>query len=417
MATTGFILPPSLSFSQPSEQMLGEKKFVSFSPSGQQSYSPGDTIKIQVSSSNQFMDPSRSYFRFRVRGTGTSNANHAIPFSGWSYLINRISTHVSGLQVEDISNYNTYVSSIYRAMPSEYQNVLTKLEDFGVQTGTVPLANADGLTNGKIICHAPRIAILESAKKMIPLPFIKGNVEFNFYLEQFQNFMQTNASGQLTGLIIDQIAFVACMITPSPSYLEAFQSSLDGGSVVKLPLSCVKTIRNAPVNASESSELLNVGFLRSLKKVDQLIQSNVQGITSATSGNDSSRNFTLNGVSGYGLSIDSQNYPSNFMISTNTAVAAGPVSTENLMQKLCSVDNTYGFMNSEAGLTSGNHLTYDLSHQGAFGSGVPVANGVVSINKRGTPTSTAVIQTNVIEYDALLKISSSSVELDTQQLS
>jgi hypothetical protein len=414
-STTQFVLPSNLQYSQPAERLSGEKQFVSFAPTGATSYSMGDSIKININSNNQFLDPARSYLRFRVRGAGTSSASHKIPVAGWAYAINRVSTHVGGVLIEDISDYNRFISLLYQKLPASHQNMLKKLESYDTQNA-VAVASANGLTNGQVICHALRVALLEQPK-MLPLCFVRGGIELNLYLETLNNFLHVNSDAGITGITIDQVAFVACMVKPADAYLQQFSKSLEGGAQVKIPIELCKSIRNTPVNASESSELLNVGFLKSLKSIWQASHSNTLGVSSSTSGNDSSMNYSMNGLQRYSLQVGGKKYPQNFDISCCQTVGSTTVSPEHLMQELVSVDNTYAFLNEPSGATTGSHIFYEFSNDKSWGSGIPVSDGIVSLAKVGTPTSTSVNQYTFCWHDALLKISASSCEVDSKALS
>ena len=144
MATTQFVLPSNLQYSQPSERLTGTKNFTQFAAVGATSYSPGDTIKIAINSNNQFLDVSRSYLRFKVKAAGTSASTHKIPAVGYAYLLKDVSTTVGGVTVENIADYNKYISILYKKLPDTQLAVLKKLESTGTQN-SIAIASANGI--------------------------------------------------------------------------------------------------------------------------------------------------------------------------------------------------------------------------------------------------------------------------------
>lgn len=64
---------------------------------------PGGTIKIRVNSQNEFLRPSKSYIKARLRLTGgATKAAAAITILGCSAVFERIVTSIGGKQIEDL---------------------------------------------------------------------------------------------------------------------------------------------------------------------------------------------------------------------------------------------------------------------------------------------------------------------------
>lgn len=411
-STVNFNLPTQMSYTQPAQVLSGEKQFISYKAKSGTSFSGNDNISIPITSTNQFLDPTRSYLKFRVSFAGTTNSGHRLPYSGYSYAINKFDTYVGGVLVESISDYNKYVASLYKRLPTGYQNQLAVLEQYNESAST--LNGVCGANSGILVCHAPRIAVLEQTR-YLPVSMIRGGIELNFSITPFAEFISANNAGSLTGYTIDNVEFIACMISPSDQFLSSFAKSLQSGSEAKIPLEVCRTVKSFPQNSSVNTYTLNTGFHKSLTSI---LNANAPTVSGA--GTDGSNLFSNNGMTSYRYEISGKRYPQNFNIYTNSATAGGMVGAEQVMQGLCAVDNTFTGLNQQTTDlvdASGNFLYTDFRSDKSFSSGVPISDGQVVMVCEGTPTTTS----NITNYswifvDALLKVSMNSVSIDTKEL-
>lgn len=410
--TTNFSLPSQLNYTQPPQQLSGQKNFVSFKPKAGTSFTGNDNIQIPITSTNSFLDPTRSYLKFRVSFAGTTSASHRTPLSGYSYAFDKVDTYVGGVLVESIADYNKYVACLYKRLPAGYQSQLAVLEQYNEASSTTN--GVCGANAGVLVCHAPRVALFEQTRH-IPLSFIRGGIELNFTVLPFSQFIAVNNAGSLTGYTIDQVELIACMIQPSDAFLSSFAKSLQSGSEAKIPLEVCRTIKSFPQNSSVNTYTLNTGFHKSLNSI---LNTNAPTVSGA--GTDGSNLFTNNGQTSYRYEISGSRYPQNFNIYTNSATAGGMIGAEQVMMGLCAVDNTFTGLNQQTSDivdVNGNFNYTDFRSDASFASGVPISDGQVVFVAEGTPSTT----TNITNYswvfvNALLKISMNSVSLDTKEL-
>lgn len=418
MASVGFSIPNNLDYSRPTKDIPLKSNQVSFKPiSGSTFSGDGDAnIKINVSSNSQFWDISKSYLKFKVQFSGTKATSHKLPLAGYGYLINQVDTYCGGILVESLNDYNKMVANNYKHLPSEYLNTLKALEQYNNATGSVVngICTAD---SGVTVCHAIRNTF-ETCPKAIPLMFIRGGVQYEIKLETMARFLATNTDAGLTSYTVSEVEYVACLFEPEAAVIKQYNDSFKNGGVAQFPLRITKCIKNVPVNASQQQYTLQLGYHKSLEEINCLTHSNVLGISGGTTGNDSSNNFTHNGVTKYRFEIGGERYPRNFDIQMIGSTAGGSISAENVMQKLISQDNTFPFLNHQTGSpidTVGNSIYYCFKNN-SFGSGIPISDGIVTAAVEGTPSSTSVINYWYVTLSALLKISADNVELDTKSL-
>lgn len=414
---SNFQLPEQMLYSEPDTVIAGTSNFVEFAPISGSTWSAGESFKININSSNEFLDVKRSYLKFTLTLTGGStNAATKITAVGGAAAIKSIVTTLGGTQVEQVSEYPVLLSNIYNKLPPAHRNLLAQLEAVGNPTA---FSSSAGLcTNGRVVCHAMRVAVAES-DKTLPLCFIRGGLSYEITLNDLANLLVDN-TGVHTGFTLTAVKFVACMIKPDDSYLKSFQASLDSGNVAKIPVQLTRQIRSIPNSSTQQEQVLYTGFKKSLQSILTSTRSSTLGWASTT---DAYSSFTNNNLKGVFYKVGSDRYPRNFSINCQTSATSGSVSPEALMQLECSIDNSYSSLNNP---TAGSFLTdntnwtnYYLFNGRSFGAGVPVSDGTIAINceyNSAGPASTSVYTDHMITTDAVIKISSTMVVLDEQDI-
>jgi hypothetical protein len=335
--------------------------------------------------------------RFRLRGTGgTTHASGALSILGSPAVLKRVDVIVGGLEVESIDNYNHYLSMIYKRQPDTYHHTLKELEQSAFDGSSNVVIHTSAGSNEAYICnHAMRVGLFEGQNNHIPLPFIRGGVELRFTLETNMAAIATGAT--LGNIVIDQVSVVCGLVKPSPSYLQEFQKSLEGGNEAAIPLQLVRNLNFVPNTGTEQEAVLNCGYISSLRSV-------MGAWKSGTAFNGDTRN----NLTKYYWMTGNQRYPVNKQINTTATDA------ENIMFALASVDNTYNLMNAvPASATTGHLIYYNWCPSSAFGNGLAVPDAQLRFIQTysAAPTTTSPMQL-YITYDAKLKVSASSVQLD-----
>ncbi len=107
----------------------GDINFVSYRPVSGETFTSGKTFKININSDNEFLVPQKSYLKFNLKLTGgATTAGNCLTTLGAASVINRVTTSVSGRTIEDLQNYGSYVSCLYKRTPATQQNILKQLE-------------------------------------------------------------------------------------------------------------------------------------------------------------------------------------------------------------------------------------------------------------------------------------------------
>ena len=403
-------MPDSLNYSPPKIDIGGSKNYVRVPPISGTNFTSGQNIKFIVNSDDKFLDQTRSYLSFKLTFTGTFHANHRLRKVGLMGCVRQVDTSLNGTLIESFPEYADYLSILYPSQPVSYQTVLKKLETYNDVANAVVSTSA-GVGAGKYCTGPLRCGILEQKNAMIPISMIRGGLQIDLTLDTLSRFLANNEGSALTEYTLSDVYYVACFVKPPNNYLINFQNTLAAGRTATIPLEVVRVIRNTPTNASETTEPLNVGYIKSLKSWYQTINTNSPTASTAIGSIvDHSANFTANGHTGYHIELSGTRYPQNYDIGCSLANGDNP---ENIQQLLTSVDNSFPLMDFNTG---GNFLFYEFSSNKSFGSGVPVSDSLISIVKKGTPTSTSVNQNNYFFSDAVVRISSTSVTLDTEKL-
>ena len=327
---------------------------------------------------------------------------------GAAACFQRITTSVSGRAIEDINNYNSYCSAIYKRLPSTQQAFLKQVELY--QNQAQLSSSADAAANGYTCCHALRNGLFES-DQMIPLPFIAGGVALEIELAPFNKLRVATASGA-TGYTISSVELVACMVKPSDSYLKSFQQSLTSGREATIPLTAVRNFRLAPSTSSAEQTIpVSVGFHRSVRSIlgVQKLQSVVNVSTA-----DEFNSETLNGLKEYYVQIGSRRFPRNFSIKTNNAASSGSISAEHFMQALCSLDNTYSHMSApDVTANTGQMVYYQFASNRGFGAGEASEDGQITVNLNYNSSPTAAWMDLYLHLDGVLRIGATDVSFST----
>ena len=406
-----FKLPDQLLYSKPTQTIDGNINWVSFTPVSGSTFTDGNSFKVRVSSTNEFLVVQRSYLKYTLKLTGVTQATTASVTTklGGASALRRVVTNVGGVQVEDIDNYNTYVSTIYKRLPTSQQNFLKQVE--GYQNQDICCSTATLASNGRTVCHALRTSIME-CDQYLPLPFLQGGLEMEFTVETLNNIIATSASGA-TGVSVSNVEFVACMIKPSDGYLKQFQGTLASGKKGSITMVKTRNVRLNPSALTDQEQSLQIGFLRSLRSVLGITRKSTSWLSATT---DSFELDTANLMSSYYFKVGSDRYPRNKVINTNNGTS-GTVDAEPLMQSICALDNSYAHFNAvDVTANTANYIYFNWASSPAIGSGIPVEDGKIDFHHTyyAAPAATEYIDVFFF-YDAILSFDASSISLNEKE--
>ncbi len=96
---SGFSIPDQLLYSAPAQTIDGDINQVQFQPVSGETFTPGQSITLKISSENEFLVPQRSYLQFDLKLTGgaANTAPSVISSLGGASVLRRVTTTVSGV--------------------------------------------------------------------------------------------------------------------------------------------------------------------------------------------------------------------------------------------------------------------------------------------------------------------------------
>ena len=398
-----FSIPDSMRYNAETQELQGDINFVRYTPLSGTTFSPSQNCKIRLTSANEFLIPSKSYLRFDLTFTAGTIADVRTSTLGGASVLKRITTTIAGLQVEDIDNYNAYVATIYSRLPDSHKNLLKQTEGLGN-------TSAFSVATGRSVYHAPRIALLEQ-EKHLPLAFWGGGMDIDLTFEDLAK-VQSTTGGTPTTYTISNVEFVACMLKPSDSYLQSYQSALSSGKWAKMPLQLVRNMRVSPSATTEQEVNLFTGVLRSLRSVI-----GVNRLTASFASNaDTFNSFDNEDLKSYYFQIGSNRYPRNKAIECVNASGV-IVQSEHLMQALCSVDNTYSHFNQpDSYASASDYIFFNWCSNPSLGAGVIVEDGNLTLIRsyQTAPASTSITDLFLV-YDSVLKFNATDFMLDSKE--
>ena len=367
----------SLTYSYPEAVQAGDINFVSYKPSTN-SFASNSTLSVKMTSNTEFLIPERSYIKFNLTPSAVSTLNP----QGASACFSQIQDIIGGLSVPLQRNWNVERNVILQSDTSERKQITVACEQFtnsSSATGTVTAVDT------AIPIVMPFISSVDFAGKVFPLAVISSGWQIDYTLAPDATVV---VAGSYT---ISDFEIVACMIKPPSNYMREINEGLASGSSLKMPVSLTKTITTGLTNNNSQSINLNIGYLSSINSLTMVQKTTNAHITSAK-------------LTSYVINIDGQRFPRNKQIYTNL---------EGIYQTLAGYDTKI----NSIGLGDATYQVfqhYSFKSSPAFASGIPTANGIVSLD---LACSTAPASTDVliamINYDALLVISNGVVQLSS----
>lgn len=134
---------------------------VRIAPSNKTSFSPGETINLDLPSnlSGTFMDMTQTYIRFKVTYTKATDGIVALDKPGAYGFLQRVACITSGQQIFDLNNYNVLVGTL---MDTDASN------DWKANAGNVLVGTTAACPHGEIFTLADTVSVTRT----YCLPFI-----------------------------------------------------------------------------------------------------------------------------------------------------------------------------------------------------------------------------------------------------
>jgi len=167
---------------EPGASYVLNRRFCTFQASGSNIYTARSLVRIVLTGSNDWLDPSTLRIMFDVRNTDTTAAKKLRPIGGpWSFF-RRMRILCGGTMVEDIDNYNR-THQMFNQMTAQDSRNNKMVEGMGVEMDIAEagnmIANAQGAatyyngikgTQKQTVLFKP-LSGLFSQNKFIPLKY------------------------------------------------------------------------------------------------------------------------------------------------------------------------------------------------------------------------------------------------------
>lgn len=404
-SANGFLqIANNMTYSSPQREVSGETSYVSFRPVGSQ-FGPGQSVEIKLSSTNQYLSIDKSYLKFTFKEIGTvfTGSIALLNTIGATAFISSVSDTVSGLQLPPINRYNVMKALKLNTDTAERKAINQRLSLYGSSTIVQP-TNAAGV--GRTVC-IPMPTCLSSSEKLLPLCHLQGGHTVSYQLETYARVFQ-NTLGTSSTYIIEDIQLVACLVKPSDAYLMEVNRALANGATLQIPLQIPRNISNQLAASTSQTIRLQTGFLGSLNSLSFVYRPTANFNKVATDNVNGFLTTTAN-IREYFINLNGQRYPRNKSIGVFNTVA----DPENLIQLLAAFSTETSFLNPPVETTEG-FCHYSFKSNGTFSSGVPISDGVLSIELTTViaPNPNDVLDV-FFEYDSVLSIGANSVQLTT----
>jgi hypothetical protein len=408
-------VPDTLHYSNPVTSLDGDLEWVRFTPISGQRFNQGQTIDINVNSDVDWLSQ-KTYLKYDLKLTGagalTGSASAVTTALGGASVIRCVTETASGVQVSRLDHYNTLLSSNYKKLPATQKAALRELEGLGNQT---MISTTSTIANGRTICHAVRSSTLETAERLIPLAMVQSGITYSFDLDSLDKLIVSNAVAGITGYEVSNVELVVGLLKLSEKQVVEYNNKMNSGYVAKIPIKLVTNYRSTPTDVLDQTTIINTRYHQSLRDVVHIEKLN-SVVGSMTT--DEFQSETLNKLARYSYSIGSRPFPKMNMIRCNNDPALGPVSPEYIMQQMCAIDNSYASYDCPTAITanSSESTGYCFASNLSFGAGVPISDGILTMNRvYGATPSPSVLDT-FITYDAVLSISNQGVRVDSESL-
>lgn len=365
----------SLTYSVPTPIIDGPIEYVSYKPSGSQTFRAGETISIKLSSNTQFLNLERSYCKFNLACSTTGSLNPL----GASSVFKSVQDQVSGLSIPESRNWYIQNGIKLCTDTSERKATTAACESFtGTGTGT-SVTSATNMT----VCMPVPTSI--STNQLIPLAFFNAGHLLTYSLS-------TDATVVSAGYYtITNFEIVAALQTPHSDLMGEYARGLASGNSLKIAVQLYKSITSTLSASNNQSLNVQCGFISSLNTVS--IVEKTAALGAMKNGGDL-LNFYVN--------LDGQRYPKNKVISTGIEAFYQTLAGYSTNLSTISVpDSNQPFQQ------------YSWKSNETFARGVPTANGSLSLEldfTGSTPVAGSTIEC-ILAYDALLMVSQNSVGL------
>lgn len=370
----------SLTFSRPTPEISGPIEFVSFKPNGTNSFNTDSTISVKLSSTTQFLCLERSYVKFKIATSASSTLNPL----GASSIFKSVQDTLSGLSIPEARNWYIQNGIKLTTDTSERKTVTAACEAY---RNASDLGYATTAGQAFTVCMPVPTTLVTS--QLIPLAFFNAGYQLNYALSP-NNVVVVSGSYTITDFEI-----VAALVTPHSELMKKYSAGLNSGNSLKVATQLYKSITVSLASSATQTLNVNTGYMSDINSITLIEKSTASGLM-----------HNATDIKSYYINIDGQRYPKNKSI-------AGP--EESFYQTLAGYSTN---LNSIAynDTTYQPFYQYTFKANESFGTGIPTANGTLSIELDCTGTTPPAASTLecIISYDALVYVTQNDCKLSVE---
>ena len=301
------VFSESLAFPQMKRRSVGARSFrMKLPPSNSTSFTPGQTIQFDLPSNRpgQYIDFSSLYIKIKLDNDATAalTLDRAAGFS----LIKRCQLSTSGAQIADINNWNVLATAMLDTDASSewksgYGAAMLGTEGDALRGVTV------GAGASRVFCIPLVLNPLfnTTPHRLLPLGSL-SSIQIRLTLDSVASAFQ---SAGVPGVTYSDVECVAMITELSPDAQRAVDSAT-GGKYNILANSFANSTASLPVNATQLTQ--NLGF--SYSSMERIIAIHRPTATLAAQAAFSLGNRTTSGLEQYAYMINSELYPSRYVI-------------------------------------------------------------------------------------------------------
>ena len=228
------IAAESLDYNNIKRRAMASRSYrVRVAPSNKTSFSPGETIFLDLPSnlSGTFMDMTQTYIRMKVTYTGTAGQVNKVSLDkpGAYGFLQRVACITSGQQIFDLNNYNVLAGALMDTDASNdwkanAGNVLVGTTAACPHGETFQIADAGTVT--RTYCLPFILNPFALQKKLVPL-FSLDSLRFRLTLETLVNSI-IQVSGGVSSIAFNEVELISYFTELSPSAMAQLDT-LTGG--------------------------------------------------------------------------------------------------------------------------------------------------------------------------------------------
>ena len=332
------VFSESLAYPQMKRRSVGARSFrMKLPPSNSTSFTPGNTIQFDLPSNRpgQYIDFSSLYVKIKMANDATTDLT--LDRCGAMGLIKRLQISTAGAQICDINNWNVLATAMLDTDASS---------EWKAGYGAAMLGTeGDALRGVEVAADSSRVFAIPlvlnplfntTPHRLLPLGSL-SSIQIRLTLDSVASAFQ---SGGAPGVSYSDVECVAMITELSPDAQRAVDAAT-GGKYNILANSFANSTATLPANITQLTQ--NLGF--SYSSMERIIAVHRQTTTIAAQGAFSLGNRTTSGLEQYAYMINSELYPSRYVL---VDAAAAESTAEMLIADHALVD-----FNKGAGFNNG----------------------------------------------------------------